>query len=92
MIKRHYSTVDSRTGLTLVLSDVSYNVAMDWLQRDQEKLGREIIRCENLDSIRTVINTGVSKSGFDFDGNPTVWFTNLVKFFYDEDRGVLLQE
>ena len=92
MITRHYSTIDSKTGHTLVLSGVSYNIAMDWLQEEVAKFGKEIFRCENIDDTRTVISTGKPKHDFDFDGNRTTWYTNIVKFYYIEDRGVLLQE
>ncbi len=83
---------DNKTGLTLVLSEVSYNQAIDWLQRKAEKYFKEIFRCESIDTTRTVISVGTPKHDFDFNGNPTVWYTNIIKFYYDEERGLLLEE
>lgn len=91
-MRRHYSTKDEKTGRTLVLSEASYNVALDWLQREQEKYGREIYRCENCNTNNMEIYTGKPKVGLDVNGNKTVWYCNTVMFYYDEERGYLMQE
>ncbi len=83
--------VDEKTGLILVLSDVSYNMAMDWLQRQAEKYFKEIYRCEMKDGMVNIC-VGTLKKGEDFNGNPCIWFTDTITFYYEEERGVLLQE
>lgn len=92
MITRHYSTVDSKTGHTLVLSEASYNMAMEWLQTELAKHGREIFRCENCGTNNMEIYTGEPHAGLDVNGMPDMWYRNIVKFYYDEERGLLMQE
>lgn len=84
--------IDEKTGYTMVLSDASYNVAMDWLQRKCEKYFKEIFRTENNGTDDVTIYVGTPKQDFDFNGNPTVWYTNQVIFHYDESRGYLMEE
>lgn len=79
--------IDEKTGYTMILSEASYNVAMDWLQREVQKYGREIFRVENEDTNHMTIYTG--KPRIDCDEK---WYTNIVKFYYDEVRGYLMQE
>lgn len=83
--------VDTKTGYTFVLSEVSYNEAVDWLQRQAEKYFREIFRCEKIEDL-IEISVGKPKNGLDESGYETKWYTNIVKFFYDEERGLLLEE
>ena len=84
--------IDNKTGLTLVLSDVSYNQAMDWLQRELAKTDREIFRCENCGTNNVQIYTGEPHAGLDVNGRPDMWYRNQVMFYYDEERGLLMQE
>lgn len=82
---------DNKTGLTLVLSEVSYNVALDWLQRKAEKYFRQIFRCEKVGELME-ISVGKPKVGADYNGWETKWYADIIKFYYDEDRGLLLEE
>lgn len=92
-MKRHYSEVDSKTGRQLVLSDASYNMAMDWLQRDQDKYMREIFRCENCGTNNMEIYTGIPTKDINpHTGYEDVWYKNIIKFYYDEERGYLMKE
>lgn len=92
-MKRHYSTIDSKTGRTLVLSDASYNIALDWLQRELEKGGKEIFRCEGCGTNNMQIYTGEPTIGINPNtGYEDIWYKNQVLFYYDEERGVLTQE
>lgn len=84
--------IDPKTGHTLVLSEASYNVAMNWLQRKAEKYFKEIYRCENCGTNNMQIYVGTPKKGLDANGRPDVWYTNTVMFYYDEERGLLLEE
>lgn len=72
---------DSKTGLSMVLSEVSYNMACDWLERVLKKYGRVIWKVEN----------------YEGDGLTHIWtgecYGNLGRmFYYDEERGYLLGE
>lgn len=86
--------IDDVTGHTMVLSEVSYNVAMEWLQREAEKYGKEIFRIETEDDNLMTIYTGEPRIGCDgkWYTNDEKWYTNIVKFFYDEMRGYLMEE
>lgn len=94
MMKFVTTCIDEATGHTMVLSEVSYNVAMEWLQSEAQKYGREIFRVESEDSYHTTIYTGEPKIGCDnkWYTNDEKWYTNIVKFFYDEMRGYLMEE
>ena len=87
MIKFVTTCIDDVTGYTMVLSEVSYNIACDWLQREVQKYGREIFRIEHEDSYHTTFYTG--KPRIDCSEK---WDTNIVKFYYDEIRGYLMEE
>ena len=91
-MKRHYSTIDSKTHHTIVLSDASYNMAMDWLQRELAKTDREIFRCDNCGTNHMEIYTGMPQAGLDVNGRPDVWYNGILMFYYDEERGLLMQE
>ena len=84
--------VDSKTGYTMVLEECSYNMALDWLQRNQERVGREIFRLDHDDSYHTTIYTGRPADGYDMNGNPERFFADIDKYHYDEERGYLLSE
>lgn len=84
--------IDPKTGHTLVLSEASYNQAMDWLQRKAEKYFKEIYRCEVCADGLMHISVGTPKTGVDCNGNPEVWYTDTVMFYYDEARGLLLEQ
>ena len=92
-MRRHYSEIDSKTGRTLVLSEASYNFAMDWLQRELAKHDREIFRCESCGTDNTQIYTGTPTTGINpMTGREDVWYKDVVMFYYDESRGYLMQE
>lgn len=78
-MKRHYSQVDSVTGLEIVLSECSYNMAVEWLSNEMKQHGHIIWKARIEDGL-TAIYTG------EFTGNLN------RKFFYDEERGYLLGE
>lgn len=85
--------IDEKTHYTMVLSEASYNQAMEWLQREVDKYGKEIFRTENNGTDDMLIYVGTPK----IDTNPMngyydVWYTNQVIFHYDESRGYLMQE
>lgn len=84
--------IDSKTGHTLVLSDASYNKAMDWLQRKAEKYFKEIYRCESCGTNNMQIYVGEPVKRLDDNGMPDVYYRNTVMFYYDEDRGLLMEE
>lgn len=72
---------DSITGFEMILSDCSYNMAMDWLVRKNI----DILSCKNstIYNNMTVIKTGIwSHILGDFKPSRT--------FYYDETRGYLL--
>lgn len=91
---RNFTTlcVDEKTGYEMMLSDASYNVAMEWLQREVDKYGKEIFRTENNGTDDMWIYVGTPKEGLDFNGRPDVWYTNQVIYHYDESRGYLMKE
>lgn len=75
---------DSKTGLEMVLSEVSYNVACDYLM--QIMYNREIYRTEANTKIGlTEIWTGEWIQDIHS-------YRNIRKFYYDEERGYLLGE
>lgn len=93
MMRYVTSCIDEKTGRELVLSDASYNVALDWLQREAEKYGKEIFRTENNGTDDMWIYVGIPKKDVNpMTGEVDVWYTNQVVFHYDEERGVLTQE
>ena len=74
---------DTKTGHSMVLSECSYNMAMDWLSRELAKYGSEIYRTEIHISGLVYIWTGIYKKDK---------CTAKRMFFYDEARGYLLGE
>lgn len=85
--------IDEKTGYEMVLSEASYNVAMDWLQREAAKYDKEIFRCENCGTDNMWIYVGIPKKGINpMTGYEDVWYTNQVIFHYDESRGYLMKE
>lgn len=82
-MRRHYSQRDTKTGYEMILSEVSYNRAMFWLQ---EELKRHNY---------TIRSTAQMHKPFEL----TVVTTNTIRtgalgrmFYYDGDRGYLLGE
>ena len=78
---RIFKTVcrDTKTGYEMILSECSYNMAMDWLQREMDKHGLFISRIEiTKDYTRIYTEDGECVPG--------------RKFYYDEGRGYLLGE
>lgn len=89
------SCIDEKTEYEMVLSEVSYNMAMDWLQRDLEKsiYPREIYRTESNGTDDMLIYVGIRTIGRNpMTGYEDVWYTNTVIFHYDESRGYLMKE
>ena len=74
-------TKDSKTGYSMVLSEVSYNMACDWLSKELAKFGYEITRTEkHVNGLMYIWSTNV-RSG------------KLARmYYYDEERGYLLGE
>ena len=74
---------DDKTIYSMVLSDCSYNMAMDWLQRTLAKYKYEIYRTEMRTDGMVQIWTGrwYRKS-----------YSRARCYFYDETRGILLGE
>lgn len=83
---------DDKTGLSMVLSECSYNTAMDWLQKTLRKYDVDIYRTEVDFKGLVHIWTGKPKAGTDYTGRPEVFFEPCRKYFYDEERGYLLGE
>lgn len=79
--------IDEKTRYTMVLSEVSFNMAMDWLQREAEKYGKEIYRHEK--HINGLDCLWVGR--FEIDGS-LGQYHDTVMFYYDESRGYLMQE
>lgn len=67
---------DTVTGYSMILSECSYNMAMDWLMRELKS--EDVVVASNLDGFFDLITIQVK--GVD------------RKFFYDEARGYLLGE
>lgn len=77
---------DDKTGLSMVLSECSYNMAMDWLVHTLEKYDVDIYRCEyDINRKMQVIFTG-KFSHILGDFKP------CRRYYYDEERGYLLGE
>lgn len=77
---------DTKTGLSMVLSECSYNMACDWLAHTLKEYGVDIYNCEYDDKIgMTVLHTG-KFSHILGDFKP------CRRYFYDEERGYLLGE
>lgn len=94
---RHFTLEckDNQTKLSMVLSECSYNMAMDWLQREAEKNGSEIFRVVKVTKgwfPLTMVEVGIPHRGMDYTGQPNVWYGLCRKFYYDEDRGLLLAD
>ena len=86
---------DTKTGLSMVLSECSYNMACDWLHRTLEEYGVEVFCCETgkyKNIPVTIIHTGVPNRGIDYTGMPNMFYTLCRRYFYDEERGYLLGE
>lgn len=80
MIRRHYSTIDNKTGKELILSQCSYNLAMDWLQRTLNKEGMCINETVKYDNCACMTAVSI------IDGS-----SGRI-FYYDGERGYLLGE
>lgn len=75
---------DNKTGYSMVLSDCTYNMACDWLERTLKKYGVEIC------GLHYDANTKMTEF---YSGRPDKNGLNLCrKYFYDENRGYLLGE
>lgn len=90
---------DSKTGLSMVLSEVSYNFACDWLALNVEKYGAEIYRTEKHIKDNSKLSdmmclwVGIPHEGINpMTGREDMWYIESRKFYYDEERGYLLGE
>ena len=83
---RHYSKIDSKTKYELILSDCSYNVAMDWLQKDMAKYNVEVYKSE-YDTERKLVVLYAGKFSYILND-----YRLIRKFYYDDERGYLLGE
>ena len=84
MRKFMVSCIDNKTGYQMILSECTYNMACDWLEKELAKTGYEIggVSCNR--------ETGFTEL---YSGKPTKDSLNLKrKYFYDEQRGYLLGE
>lgn len=71
---------DNKTGYQMILSECSYNMAMDWLERKCLKNG-----C-TFSTVQTYVYNLVAVAVLDRNGVP------VRIFYYDEERGYLLGE
>ena len=88
-------TVDSYTGYNIVLSECSYNMAMDWLNKEIQKSDAKIFRIfKVVKGIKPLmrIEVGVPHYGKDIMGGTNVYYGLCRNFYYDEDRGYLLKD
>ena len=76
---------DTKTPYSMVLSEVSYNMAMEWLHDTLWKYGVEICRCFMNDKGMMEIWT----AKWDDSINN---YKPMRHYFYDEARGYLLGE
>lgn len=77
--------IDEKTHYTMVLSEVSFNTAVDWLQREAAKYDREIYRHEkHINGLDYLWVGHFNEAIKDYD--------HVVLFYYDEDRGYLMQD
>ena len=72
---------DDKTGYSMVLSEASYNMAMDWLSKELAKYGYEITRTELHTNGLMYIWSNNVRSG-----------ASARMYYYDESRGYLLGE
>ena len=86
---------DTKTGLAMVYSECSYNMAVEELRHTLENYGVEIFCCETgkyKNIPVTIIQTGKPRRGVDYTGRPNVFYAPCRRYFYDEERGYLLGE
>ena len=78
-MRRHYNSIDNITNCELLLSEASYNMACDWLQKWFDKWGWEVR------SAKQTTYKGISVT--EIVGGCK---QRVRSFFYDEERGYLL--
>lgn len=83
---------DNKTGYTMILSDANYNHAMYWLQVEAQKSGKEIFRTNRISDGDVVVEVGTPVDSTDVSGRPERFFTDIIYFHYDEERGYLMRE
>ena len=74
---------DTKTGLSMVLSECSYNMAMDWLSRELKRYNVTIVAIGSMHipyELKTIITQTIETGAY------------MRTFYYDEERGVLLGE
>ena len=77
---------DDQTGYSMVLSECTYNMACEWLERTLKKHGIEICRVEQ--NYKTGFTELWTAKWDDYIYN----YKPCRKYFYDEYRGYLLGE
>ena len=78
---RHYNSIDNLTGCELLLSEASYNMACDWLEKWFKRWNWEVLEARQTTYkgyALTIIKGGHNKQ--------------QRNFYYDEERGYLLAE
>ncbi len=76
-MRRHFSCIDSKTGHELILSEVSYNMAGDWLMREFNPVEINTYTYSDLNTTEIYITIEKGKIP--------------LLFIYDENRGYLLR-
>lgn len=70
---------DNKTGYSMILSECSYNMAMDWLEKELAKKDYGVSATYTMENGLIAIFTGVG-------------MCSGRTFYYDEERGYLLGE
>lgn len=75
-MRRHFSCIDNETGMELILSECSYNMACSWLE------SQGFTEYDHFDSWYDEYNSNIVEFQFSKPARRT--------FVYDEGRGYLL--
>lgn len=85
MRKYMVECTDRKTGLSMVLSECSYNIACDFLERELGKYRVDILDCR-------VSREGKTKGMTRIRTIHSITKSLMRTFYYDEERGYLLGE
>ena len=80
------SCIDKKTGYEMILSECSYNMAMDWLYNVVKNAGREVCR------LFVNKETGLTEIWTAEWSDKICNYKPTRHYFYDEERGYLLGE
>lgn len=75
-MRKHFSIIDNKTGMGLVYSECSFNMACMELEKEADKQGILLVSVER-DRDKDMMR---------------LEFSNENVFYYDEERGYLLKE